>query len=105
LSKALPTQAPATPPNDKKVLLFLLLQLFWAYCNTFRVLKQGQNLVVPPFTKEVYVHFPNIFNAQDSPFLLLQIFIVLTMRNFFLGTPSLTKEGVSLFVQLLNNTQ
>jgi hypothetical protein len=30
----------------KKVLLFLLLQLFWAYCNTFRALKQGQNLVV-----------------------------------------------------------
>jgi hypothetical protein len=30
----------------KKMLLFLLLQLFWAYCNTFRALKQGQNLVV-----------------------------------------------------------
>jgi hypothetical protein len=46
LSKALPTQAPATPPNEKKVLLFLLLQLFQAYCNTFQALKHGQNLVV-----------------------------------------------------------
>ena len=40
------TQAPATPPNEKKVLLFLILQLFLAYCNTFRALKHGQNLVV-----------------------------------------------------------
>jgi len=46
LSKALPTQAPAMPPNEKKVLLFLILQLFWAYCNTFWALKQDQNLVV-----------------------------------------------------------
>ena len=46
LSKALPTQAPATPPNEKKVLLFLILQLFWAHFNTFEALKQGQNLVV-----------------------------------------------------------
>jgi hypothetical protein len=45
LSKTLPTQASATPPNEK-VFLFLILQLFWAYCSIFRVLKQGQNLVV-----------------------------------------------------------
>jgi hypothetical protein len=38
LSKALSMQALATPPNEKK-LLFLLLQLFKAYCNTFRALK------------------------------------------------------------------
>jgi hypothetical protein len=46
LSKALPTQALATPRNEKQMLLFMLLQLFWAYCNTFHALKQAQKLVV-----------------------------------------------------------
>ena len=46
LSKALPTQALATPHNEKQMLLFMLLQLFWAYCNTFHALKQAQKLVV-----------------------------------------------------------
>jgi hypothetical protein len=39
LSQAISTQAPATPPNEK-VLLFLLLQRFCTYGNTFRVLEQ-----------------------------------------------------------------
>jgi len=39
LYKPLPTQALTMPPNEQKVLLFLLLQLFLAYCYAFQALK------------------------------------------------------------------
>jgi hypothetical protein len=46
LCKPIATASVATPPNQIFVLQFCLLQHFLVYCNTFRPLHQGENLVV-----------------------------------------------------------
>jgi hypothetical protein len=46
LCKPIATLDLATPPNTKFVLLLLLSQPFWFYCNIFGALKKGPNLVV-----------------------------------------------------------
>jgi hypothetical protein len=47
LRKPIATASVAMPPNQIFVLQFYLLQHFLAYCNTFRPLHQGENLIVP----------------------------------------------------------
>ena len=76
LSKALPRQEPATPPNKKEVLLFLILQLFRAYCNTFWALKHDQNLILVRFV-----------GAAQSPAALTEATLKRPQPPFFLLMP------------------
>ena len=46
LRKPIATTSAVTPPSQIFVLYFCLFQPFLAYCNTFRLLHQGSNLVV-----------------------------------------------------------
>ena len=59
LHNPIATVTVATPPNHFFVLQFCLLQHFLAYCNTFRLLHHGGNLVVLALS-------PNISNRVST---------------------------------------
>jgi len=62
--------------QQKKVLLFLILQLFRAYCNTFWALKHDQNLILVRFV-----------GAAQSPAALTEATLKRPQPPFFLLMP------------------